>query len=464
MKIKEPHCPKYLKKQRERSIFKIGFALYLVILAVLISVGLAVFYRFMDAYENSRPERQVEKLLDGKGPEWVDELLAGCATEFEDAGTIRSTLFDKGVSDSFSFRKRVGEYSAETPVYTVDAGGVSFARVELCGARDGSFGFTQWEVKSVTAALDMESAGKIKITAPSDAAVSVNGIVLDEEYITEARVEYPGVGAFEAGVETTPHRKTYTVDGLMLTPEIEVTRDGRPVEMTESERGSYVYGKAPEFTAFAEAAAPSDASVYINGILLTADHLTGESVPYSLLDDAMGYASPMADRVVYRVEGLSKAPTVEARSQDGRTLPVEYTDGGRVVFDYPASDVTAAECSGWTEEFVRAYISFTAQGYVNTDANFRALAGAYLMNGSAAYDYMLAFKEGVKWNNPYDVTYRSLKLEDFIPYGDNCFSCRASFDVTFSTYGIENRYSGRLRLLAVRASDGWRIAGMELQS
>lgn len=211
---------------KKTSGFWKGLLIYVIVMVVLILVGLAVFWCYIAAYEHSRPEGMVEDYLETRFPEELDSQITqyaeANATDYESAESIETALREALEGGDVTYRKTPGEYSQETPVYTIRSDKQEIARVELDPVDAGilSFGFNGWECAEITFALE-NFAQTHTITAPADAQVMVNGAVLTNEYLTGDGI-YPELEPYVEDLKTIPDTVTYSID-LFTQPEITAT-------------------------------------------------------------------------------------------------------------------------------------------------------------------------------------------------------------------------------------------------
>lgn len=206
-----------------------------------------------------------------------------------------------------------------------------------------------------------------------------------------------------------------------------------------------------------EAILPEDASLYINGTLAGEEYKT-EEISLKGLDEAAKYVS-LPKLSAYKADGLYLEPEVTALSKDGVALASEKKDGC-YTFSYPASEELEGSAYDLVISAENAYISYMIDENKAKQENFSRLS-QYLVSGSQI-DISLR-KVDVEWNIQYDSRVNDyIKAENFIPYGDDCFTCELLFKVTLKKYSHESDFSGHLRWTFVRTANGWKAAQMEL--
>lgn len=172
--------------------------------------------------------------------------------------------------------------------------------------------------------------------------------------------------------------------------------------------------------------APSDATVFINGTVVTSDYLSGEVWETSSCEHMPEGVSGIT-YVTYLVNGLFGEPDITARSAAGYSLDVNKIDDDGVFIEIP---VTYPEIP---EDLAKTVTDASEQyaAYMQKDATFNSVA-KYVEWGSNLYTDLLT--SDTRWVNEH-TGYRieNLKLSEYYTYDENTFSCRVSF--THVLYG-----------------------------
>lgn len=167
-----------MKKKR----FGKALAIYAAALVVLIGAGLAFLWQYLDAYERSLPNGVVEAYERDTLHEDYRETLSAYADShanpFQSREEILAWLDDALEEDTLRLRK---SSASGDPVYSIRLGGREIGRLYLTMKEEGRFGFnvcamdrTEWNLPE-----GLETVWKV--TAPEEAQVLVNGIVLSEQ-------------------------------------------------------------------------------------------------------------------------------------------------------------------------------------------------------------------------------------------------------------------------------------------
>ena len=212
---------------------KIGVFFLCLVIFLLCAGGVGAWFYFSPrgVLHPGLPEDVMQEYMDSRSlSDWRADYIRldpPEVTVFEDPAEIAGRLFDAAVGDgAFTFRE---EFAADPNVnayYLVSGGGTDLFRVNL-GCTNGV-----WAVDGLTPLeLITPESRTLIITVPSDAEVAVNGVPLDESFLTEADVPYENMTEAELRFPEVPHRVRYAVPGLIEAATVEARRrDGRPIQ------------------------------------------------------------------------------------------------------------------------------------------------------------------------------------------------------------------------------------------
>ncbi len=326
-------CPK-------THFWKLYFSVAVAIFALLI-VLLGIFWGFIASYENAQPEtfaaRYAAELTTDDLSAWVDAILPAVLSPYEDAGSVRAAHLAalSSLDGDITVRKNFLAYTADTPVFYLIKSGVTVAEITLAPAENGAFGLRRWQLQSAVVKTEDWAPQKNDYTLhiPKGAALSLNGISVPPESITESDTPYGFASVHEpAG---TAFWDIYTVSGIYSTPDAVCTLNGEVC--TQTTDGTAVYFRYPEsLTKTYTVTAPTDALVLIGGTTPDTACITAFDIPYDYpAPESTLSALPTA--VTYTVDGLFAPPEIEV-TLNGTPLTVRAVDGGYTA-DYPASQL-----------------------------------------------------------------------------------------------------------------------------
>lgn len=295
------------------------------------------------------------------------------------------------------------------------------------------------------------------VQVPKGSAVYVNGIELNDSFISRSQVAYSVEWELE---KNTMYRDRYTVNGLFSEPEFKVIY--KDTELF-SEDGLYDIPESERYTV--EVTAPSAAELFINGRRLTEAYVSETLEGYGFLDVARLYLPKLPTYTVYKAKGFYSEPEVKVILKETELTPHIYTvseEEHSIAYEYdlPASDELKNEHSELAESFIEAYINYTSEGYNNTESNLNTVK-SFLLNGTDTYKRLSSSIDSIKFNSPYaSKEYTLLEADDFVSYSDICFSCRVRAELLMTRYGEAQTYNGIFDLVFLYSNGGWKVANM----
>ena len=170
-----------------------GFKKFLVIyasaLVVIIAVALVLLYGLLKDYEAGRPANTMDKLVShieaGNVGKWIKD--AGILGEFETEDIVSDYFKDTFADKEVSYKKKAGEYTENNPVYILYADDKKIANVTLTEKKKNAHKFTEWKLASIDFNVDSKTKNtehSVKITAPKNSEVTINGVKVSSDYIT----------------------------------------------------------------------------------------------------------------------------------------------------------------------------------------------------------------------------------------------------------------------------------------
>lgn len=399
--------------------------IYTLVFLLVGAAGLGVLYKWLDSYEQSRPQHVMDDFMQGKTEEdWLNAMLATEAlsvTEFEDGDTIVRAYFDASCrGKEFTYREATGVSEADKPVFTVKAGAADVCRVTLRPTESVGFGFHLWAVDKCEAYISPYSlkSATVEIEAPSDETVSLNGVPLTDLYVVEDHIPCENLGALESRYAEQPYRVRYAVEGLY--GDITVTDGADSVVSPESSEGSIVYKLGGDGGYGFTVTAPEGVTVSVCG---TALNETEEvSRDNGLLTGLEAWVSAESGTVTYSAEGLYRRPEITATPPEGRSLRQTNAEDGSVIFTYAGDENAKAEYESVVKGYFDTFMDYSA----GRDAAIQPLLNATLPN-TELYSYIQNSTAAMYWASNTKVEYEYLNFEDFITWTADCFSCRVSY-------------------------------------
>lgn len=446
-------------------IFLLSWALFLLIAG---AVGCGILYRYLAAFEASRPEPVIDSLM-AETPEeiWIDYALRGLEegiSRYDDGEALKAAYRESFLAgrDPVCIKDMTATTDTEL-VYTVRMSSAPCCSIRLC--RDTSralgFGLSPWQVSEIVpcSGIDALSATAVEITVPKGETVYLNGNLLDDSAVVDSNVPVETVSRFEQGLGDLPCLVRFRVEGLR--GGITVTNGaGEILDPVSSENGliSYYVGIRPEYSVSIRV--PNSAQVLVNGVAPGEAEITG--VSQDLLKGLEAYTGGAAYyTVTYQIGGLYRAPQVQVSTADGIALEPAADENGTLCYTLPQDNDLREERLSRVQGFFRRYMNCTTSAF-DID-NYHELL-YYILPDTNLFTYVKDSNIAMLWNSDTDVTYRELDFYGFRAVSDSCFVCRIFYSADISaagwgenfSYQAENRYD----LVWVKSSGVWFCAGM----
>jgi hypothetical protein len=239
------------KMEKKKVFWKIYITVYSAIILVVV-IGWIVLWSFLNAYEKSQPEQEVNKIVEEFTRDNVDFLMYYINDEpsnLENDEMIRNYISNKIGEGNWEFNKELGAYTKESPVYQLKKDGNKVAVVYLSKQdTKGAFRTPKWQLEKVDGIFSEAMDYEIKV--PKGSKVSVNGFDLDASYIVEDDAVCENLGNVTKYIDT-PKMTIYKVYGLLLKPEITalgpIYSNCLEVEKEEDNRIEYAFEQNDSF-------------------------------------------------------------------------------------------------------------------------------------------------------------------------------------------------------------------------
>lgn len=455
------------KSRKQKSEGKKGLSkfvrfllIYAAVFLVLIAIGLTFFWRYIAAFEISRPEHTMDELVltleNGEAANTLNDYFT--VSEFEDKDTVFNEI--SGVyleGQDFTYRKMPGEYTDSAPVYILRAGTNDVLKVNLApkGENTAGYGFQLWDISAVK--LFDKITRTLSIEVPPDAAVSVNGRALSEDYITDNHVEYENLSEYESDLSESIYRVLYTVEGIYDEAEVSVVdKNGEEMKNESDDDSEFIYDSARYSVKLV--ASPDDV-VSLNGRELSEEDAVGTLFSSDLLKGLEKYADSVPNQVIYEVEGLLMEPEIAAKDASGQELTSRKGVDGMDIYGMPVDEELKEANTQLVTDFIKTYVSFSSNEGGNASGTFYRLA-KYLLPNTETYKRTKDVTEGMMWVVGGKIEYRELKVDDFVACGKNCFICRVSLGITITAGGNERNVDSIYTLVFVRSGNSWLVGNM----
>lgn len=440
-----------------RSGFARALILYTVVLVVAAVAVMAVLWKYLEAYEFTRPENvmsQFEQMADEQYWETaITSSFAVTPSEFETKSQLEDELCLSLLRDGKMTYVKDEANTDAAPVYLVSVNGVELCRVYMSPQTGGEagFGLQYMSINKVELLADFiaPAARSITITAPVGATVTVNGIAVSENYLSDAAPDTSYLPELEQNAADL--LCCYEIANIYGTVEIAGTAaNGDTLVAEKSDENGAVFA-LPEGELSYTIYAPAGATVSVNGVELDENYKkTGEDTTLNLFEGLENYgAAPEIE--AWEVGGLHQTPEITAADESGTALSAPYLQDGVYVFQPAEDEELAASQQQYAETFYDLYAAFEANRDDKLDTNYYNIL-PYMYGGTPlgtrlASEYSSRQPSGGVAAGSYD----SVEVTGFVPYGDNLYTC------TVLLYN-DDELAGSCAVAFIKASGKWYAA------
>lgn len=219
------------KRKVVNAIYWFFMVVWSIGLTIVMFVLVEYFYSFLkdyqQVYDETRPKLMMDEIFvefDEADVDWMLENSNAIeVSKFESEEVLKQYIRDYMKGKKVSYKTKAGEHLEERPAYVVLLDETPFAYVRLEKQEVAAeYGHPLWQLREVE--LMVEPSINRTIVIPEHSTVSVNGIQLTEEYVTEVNPENEHSFYYEtyADIVTLPGYKTYYVGNLFVEPSVEV--------------------------------------------------------------------------------------------------------------------------------------------------------------------------------------------------------------------------------------------------
>ncbi len=301
--------------------FVLAYTVSLIAVAIALTVGIC---NIVALHEQARPESVIDEYLSLVSKDRLyRDILFGVQenkSAYENDVVAADSVFDRlGFSEDKRYMQVISGDDGLLR-YDVFVGESRLYRLVLGKKAEASaLGLSFWEVLDASFYDNsvLSCMKTYRISAPADADVYLNGVLVDKKHIVDNDYNFFIGSAWESETPEGAHCVLYEIEGLFGEPTFTARIDGEQLGIYTDEDGVY-HAKFP--TGWVRdyiISVPSGSVVHINGVLATAISEHGKA-------PATAFESGDAALVdIYRIEGLFNLPSVTVRF-GGKTL-TEHT-------------------------------------------------------------------------------------------------------------------------------------------
>lgn len=287
----------------------------------------------------------------------------------------------------------------------------------------------------------------ITITIPQGATAFIDGKEVPSGFISE---EISSADRFGNAYPLV----VYTVPTVVGEGEVTAVIGDKQLSTVSSNDGNFVF---ETLTTSCTVHVPEGATLYANGVHINNAESTETAVWRS---DFEGVANaPRANE--YTFYGINAIPEFTAKIDETELEMI--VDGEKTVFLMPSSNELKDTYTQNVVDFMNAYLYYTTQGYANTRRNLDAVK-ALVAAPSPLYTNLERSYIGYYYIAPQEMTVEYMEVDNFIPYGEDSFTCELSYKIAFKNWVGEAVDENTMRIAFAKRGNTFLPVNMTLAS
>lgn len=231
---------KYLRqkpKKRLKHPLLLAMTIYAGLFLGAAVFGLNVFWKYIDAYEASRPKNTIDAYMEQLTAEHICDQSGDLIDSIDHVLQSEAECREKicaVVESGMTYAKKSSASDDTKTVYVLRCGSQVIGSVTMTAAEVDEYGFTHWQVGEEAFDFSFLIGKADTVTVPSDYPVYYNGVLLDERYMTETDLRYDALDVFY-GDYALPTMVTYAAGPVLGEAAMAVTDpDGGEVVIDEN--------------------------------------------------------------------------------------------------------------------------------------------------------------------------------------------------------------------------------------
>lgn len=199
--------------------------------------------------------------------------------------------------------------------------------------------------------------------------------------------------------------------------------------------------------------APSNSTIYINGIKLTDEYIKEKGIAISTLSNSSKYVS-VPTMVKYSIPDLITKPQIKAvGGVFGNELKATEESGLSTSFQFESNQEFNNSQESKIIEFTKKY-----GAYVTNEVKFAAIS-SFIKPASYAYTFLKGIASTNIWYPAHSASeFIDLSVHDYQMYNSDCFSCEVSFTLSMTTAVKNFKYPTNLKYYFVKTNNEWYVA------
>ena len=205
-----------MKTGKKKKGFLYGMLFYAVVFICILTIGMIILWRYIEAYEKTQPEKTMRAYMQEFDEERVYYLTYDFLGTFDNNLQSREQIFDEYIrpmlGDKVKYKKNPAEPLQTRVVYSLLSDDKLIGSVTLEQSEKEEIGFKFWNV--VDEQVDFSFIREVNsksVTVPESFTVTCNGYTLGGKYVTGRVNSYDSLAYLEEYGFVLPDMLTYTV-------------------------------------------------------------------------------------------------------------------------------------------------------------------------------------------------------------------------------------------------------------
>lgn len=191
-------------KKQKKSRFVMGMVIYAAVFLAVTAAGLGVLWKYMEAYELSRPRTAVADFVEQLTAEQIrlgcEDFLSQIDSNIQTPDQAFQAIQDS-LTEEITYVKNGKDSTSDRQVYILRQGSQVIGTLAIRQESESAFGFTPWQVTEYSFDFAHLAGEGITVTIPEEYSLSVNGNILDESYIKKKDIPFPALEDFAGDFE-----------------------------------------------------------------------------------------------------------------------------------------------------------------------------------------------------------------------------------------------------------------------
>jgi len=238
-------------KKKRGSWFAAGLLVYVLLALVGIIFGLRWFQDYLQAYEDSQLYHAIDGFMANLDTEQMYAQADSLLEKTDSRLQVRQECVDliaEAISGGVTCARNRKLSTENKVVYMLLSGGKTIGQVEILAKEPDEYGHVGWKVGQSTYNFDflLEGLHNTSLTVPDSYTVTVNGVALDESYITADGMQYQELKEFYKDYDL-PCRVTYTTGYVLGALDVVITDEkGNVVTQEQADDDALVLDNCTE--------------------------------------------------------------------------------------------------------------------------------------------------------------------------------------------------------------------------